>query len=227
MSVKRIDSIQEDDLKYISPQKAVKMLNITHRTLQNWDKQSKITCIRTKGGHRRVLLSDIIIRMKQIESKPISLVKNNKICYFRVSSLNQQDELKSQLEAMKQKYPTHEIIYDIGLTINSQRPNFNKLIDNILEGNITELVISSKNQLVLFGYNIIEKLMKKNGSIIEDSSLERIDINKDLFSELMSFLTLLSGRFPKLRTPTLRTLLKSYMSETTDDQIDICLQSEY
>lgn len=44
--------------KYMRPEEACKLLKITTNTLINWDTKGKIKCARTKGGHRRFLLSD-------------------------------------------------------------------------------------------------------------------------------------------------------------------------
>lgn len=45
--------------KMITIGKAAKFLGITTKTLRVWDKEGKLSPIRTQGNHRRYLLSDI------------------------------------------------------------------------------------------------------------------------------------------------------------------------
>lgn len=49
-----------DEIKYLRPEEASKLLNVTVRTLEKWETEGKISCVRTKGGHRRFLYEDII-----------------------------------------------------------------------------------------------------------------------------------------------------------------------
>jgi putative resolvase len=44
-----------------------------------------------------------------------------KICYCRVSSTKQKEDLKRQMEVMKKIYPSYELISDIGSGLNLNR----------------------------------------------------------------------------------------------------------
>lgn len=43
----------------ISPAQAAKMLGVSAMTLRNWEMDGKLKCLKTLGGHRRYLLTDI------------------------------------------------------------------------------------------------------------------------------------------------------------------------
>lgn len=43
----------------ISPQKAALMLGVCTNTLINWEREGKLKCHRTLGGHRRYYLQEI------------------------------------------------------------------------------------------------------------------------------------------------------------------------
>lgn len=47
--------------------------------------------------------------------------KRKNICYCRVSSPKQKNDLGKQIDYMKLKYPNHEIISDIGSGLNYKR----------------------------------------------------------------------------------------------------------
>ncbi len=69
---------------------------------------------------------------------------------------------------MKEKFPTHIIIQDIGSGLNYKRKGLQELMEKAINGEIDELVITYKDRLTRFGYEMIEWLIKKysNGKII-------------------------------------------------------------
>ena len=46
--------------KYLRPEEVSKILQVSTRSLENWNNQGVLKCIRTKGNHRRYLMSDVI-----------------------------------------------------------------------------------------------------------------------------------------------------------------------
>ena len=89
------------------------------------------------------------------------------ICYVRVSTHWQKDDLERQKELMKSKYKDYEMIEDIGSGLNLNKRGIRKIIELAIEGKINKLVIAHKDRLVRFGYELIEDLIKKysNGTI--------------------------------------------------------------
>ena len=53
----------------------------------------------------------------------ININNRHNICYIRVSSISQKDDLERQRQVMLKKYPRYEIIEDIGsgLNLNKKR----------------------------------------------------------------------------------------------------------
>ena len=69
---------------------------------------------------------------KYLELKGLNLNENiirRRICYCRVSSSKQKEDLKRQIEYMQQKYPTFELISDVGSGLNMNREGLKKIID--------------------------------------------------------------------------------------------------
>lgn len=59
---------------------------------------------------------------------------------------------------MKEKYPSYEIISDIGNEINFKRKGLLKLIKNVIDGKIKTIVIVHKDRLARFGFDLLEWL---------------------------------------------------------------------
>jgi len=51
--------VEEKEDKLIGTKKVAEMLGVSQDTLRRWDKNGKLLSVRTKGGHRRYLLSEI------------------------------------------------------------------------------------------------------------------------------------------------------------------------
>jgi len=128
-------------------------------------------------------------------------VKRKKICYCRVSSYSQKDDLLNQIEFMKIKYPNYEMLTDIGSGINFNRKNLRKIMDYGIKGELEELVVAYKDRLCRIGYDLIEYLLEEysNTKIIieneEDKSPE-----KELTEDLLEIITVFSSRLYGMRS---------------------------
>ena len=83
--------------KYISIREAGLLFGVTTTTLRRWEKLGKLICHhRTLGNHRRYKLSDILnIITPKIKENRIN------ICYARVSSQDQKNDLDIQKEVLE------------------------------------------------------------------------------------------------------------------------------
>jgi len=108
---------------------ASKLLGVHIRTIQKWDKEGKIRCVRTVGGKRRVPESEI----KRI----LGIHEERKtVGYARVSSHTQKDDLERQIELIKRYAKEREweveILKDIGSGLKEDRRNFQKLLRMVM-----------------------------------------------------------------------------------------------
>ena len=88
--------------KYVGGKEASKLLGVHQRTLYQWEEKGWIKTIRTKGGKR---LYDVGTYLKEKNKK--SEDEKYSICYVRVSSNGQKDDLERQIKYMQKKYPNH------------------------------------------------------------------------------------------------------------------------
>jgi len=191
--------------RYIRPEEACRLLKVTTRTLFNWDRKGKIKCIRTKGGHHRYLLSDVLQKTGKEEKK-----QKRNICYCRVSTWSQKEDLERQVEYFRLKYPDHEIIKDTGSGLNFKRKGFNTILDAAITGHIGEIVVTHKDRLCRFGFELVERLVTtySKGKIVVLNQ-EETSPEKELVNDLLSIITVFSSRLYGLRSHALKKKIKN------------------
>lgn len=180
---------------YKTPKEASKILGVHWQTLRNWDANGTIETIRTPGGKRLYNITKYLLENNKTE---IINTNRKKICYCRVSTLGQKSDLVHQVDLMKKKYPTYEIIQDIASGLNFNRIGLNKIIQMALNKELEEVVIMYKDRLARFGFELIEMIIKEssNGKITiinnTDDSPEE-ELTKDLVSIINVFSAKLNG----------------------------------
>lgn len=195
---------------YYTPKDASKKLGVHWQTLRNWEKQGKIKTIRSPGGKRYYdinnFMTDIENNSDIKEDHNNSDVKENenirrKICYCRVSSYSQKPELENQIKYMTEKFPNHEILYDIGSGINFNRSNLNKIINYGIKNELEELAIAYKDRLCRIGYELIEKILIENSNtniIIENDEIKSPE--EELTNDLIEIITVFSSKLYGIRS---------------------------
>jgi putative resolvase len=195
--------------KYVSRKIALDALGLSPITLLNLEKNGLIEIIKTPGGHRKYNISKYIRENKKItnnDAKNENLKDNDNerrnICYVRVSTLNQKDDLERQKQYMKERYPTYEIIEDIGSGINFNRKGLRRIIKLAIEGKIESLVIAYKDRLTRFGFELIEDLIKeysKGEIIIENEKDEKKEPKEELVEDVMQILNVYTAKLNGMR----------------------------
>jgi putative resolvase len=172
---------------YVTTKKACEILGICPMTLRNWDRGRKIETIRNDSNKRLYNVKKYLrehSKEKLKEDDEEIETKQKKICYIRVSTHGQIDDLKRQRKHMEKKYIGYQIIEDIGSGINFNRRGLRKIIKMAISGSIKELVVAHRDRLTRFGFEFIEDLIKEysNGKITLDDNLNR---NKEPKEEIV------------------------------------------
>lgn len=208
--------MQKNDEKYVSPKRAKEILGVHAQTLYNWEKKGKIDTIRTAGGQRMYNVDKYLRtygdpnyddKINVDENDKIKVYDNEKkdrvnICYIRVSTLNQKDDLVRQKKYMQEKYPTYELIEDIGSGINFNRKGLRKIIKYAINGKINKLVVAYKDRLTRFGFDLIEDLIKeysKGEVIIEDEKETKKEPKEELVEDVLQILNVYTAKLNGLR----------------------------
>jgi predicted site-specific integrase-resolvase len=171
--------------EYVSAKKARDYFKVSDITLRRWAKLKKVDFITTKGGHRRYR----IITLKQ---------NADKIIYARVSSKKQVNDLRRQSDFLKEKYPGHRLITDIGSGLNFKRKGFQALLDRINKRSVRQVVVAHKDRLCRFGFDLFEWICKINGTRIiiydkDDHKSKREELTEDLVAIISVFSSKIYG----------------------------------
>jgi predicted site-specific integrase-resolvase len=195
--------------EYLRPKQVCDILNTTPRTISQWRRDGKIKYITTKGGQYRYSIQDIITPKKNTNQK--------NYCYCRVSTRGQYDDLQRQVEFFQSRYPNHTIIRDIGSGLNFKRKGLKTILDEAIRGNIKEIVVTHKDRLSRFGFDLFESIITQysNGQIVV---LDRKETSpqEELVSDLLSIITVFSSRLYGLRSHTIKKEI-----QTTENSKDI------
>mgnify|MGYP001581668975 CR=1 FL=1 len=174
----------------ISIKEAAQTLGVTAKTLRKWEKDGKITSARTEGNHRRYDLS------KLLNIKSDGLLT---IAYARVSSHDQKDDLKRQVNVLESYCATKgwqfEIIQDLGSGMNYKKKGLVRLIKLICSNQVERLVLTHKDRLLRFGSDLVFMLCENFGTEVviinrsADSTFE-----EDLTADVLEIITVFSAR---------------------------------
>ena len=174
-------------MAYVNTRKAVALLGVHPNTLRKWANDGRIEHIRSPGG-RRLYDVDAFLR----ESVGVAVV-----CYARVSSYAQKDDLRGQVALLQSRYPGAEIVKDIGGGLNWKRKGLVALLERLHSGEKLRIVVAHKDRLARFGFELVDWLAKQNGGEIvvldESSCSPEQELTQDILSILDSFSCRLYG----------------------------------
>ncbi|MEM2374437.1 MAG: IS607 family transposase [Nitrososphaerota archaeon] len=177
---------------------AKKLLGVTTWTIQQWDRQGKIRCVRTVGGRRRIPESEI---------KRILGLKEERIVvgYARVSSSTQRDDLERQRQlissyAKEKGYGEIQILTDIGSGLNENRKNFLKLLGMVSERKISKVIVAYEDRLTRFGFETLRKMFSAFGTEIEVINHEEKTPQEELVEDLITIVSHFAGKLYGMRS---------------------------
>jgi len=191
---------------YVGGKKAAELLGVHQRTLYLWDEKGLIETIRTNGNKRLYNVKKYIEDRKCKDNTCITLdVLDNEerlnVCYIRVSSNNQKDDLERQRKVMQEKYPTYTIIEDIGSGLNLNKRGIKKIIKLAIAGKINELVVAYRDRLTRFGYEFIEEIIHdySKGTIKVLNEKDKIEPEEELVKDVMAIMNVYVAKMNGLR----------------------------
>ena len=181
-----------------------KLLNVTVKTLQNWDKQGTLKAYRTPTNQRFYTEEQLnyvlgLSNGNQVEKQGL------KIGYCRVSTYNQKSSLENQEEYLRNYTNAKgiildEVFTDIGSGINYNRKNFNKILELVEAEGISEIYVTYKDRFVRFGFDWFNNFCKKHGAKIIILNQPSTSPEQELAEDLLNIITMFSERNNVLRT---------------------------
>ncbi|NEQ81691.1 MAG: IS607 family transposase [Moorea sp. SIO2I5] len=143
--------------------KAVELTGLSGNTLRKYADNGTIRCEKTPGGTRLFDSTDLLRFGKAPKSDRLHCYT---ICYCRVSSNKQRDDLARQVAYLHSLFPEAEIIKDIGSGLNYKRKGLRTILERIVRGDQLTIVVACRDRLTRFGFELIEYLVSLNGGKI-------------------------------------------------------------
>jgi predicted site-specific integrase-resolvase len=164
------------------------------------------------SGHRRVRVGDVQAHFLGLQAEDTGKADalengtqgNSKVVaiYARVSSDHQKNDLLTQTADLerraKESFPTQAVrVYsEIGSGANSDRPQFNRLIGDMLAGKISVLLIKVRDRLSRTSFGIVERLAERCGVqiVITEPENDPKDGTSELMADIQSLFVLYNAR---------------------------------
>ena len=184
--------------KNYKPKEFAELLNVSVLTLQRWDNTGKLKAHRTPTNRRYYTYEQY--------QKYMGITNSSKktVIYTRVSTSNQKDDLKNQVEFLRQYANAKGIIVDTviedyGSGLNYNRKQWNKLIDECMTNEIGTIIITHKDRFIRFGFDWFEKFLNKFGVKFIIVNNESLSPQEELVQDIISILHVFSCRIYGLR----------------------------
>jgi putative resolvase len=196
--------------KFITTRETKKIFGVNEDTLRRWADNGKIEYIRSPGGKRLYNVEQYINSTTKYnydnsqsqtiqEQETIIETQNPNICYCRVSSRNQKEDLERQVQKMQEQFPGYQIITDIGSGINWKRKGLRSILDLTNKRLIQKVVVAYRDRLCRFAFELIEWILQQNQVelVVLNSSVESgqdTELAEDLLAIINVFNCRVNGR---------------------------------
>ena len=173
--------------------KAVELTGLSKTTLRKYADNGTIKCEKTPGGTRFFDTESLLSLGRRQHSDPAT------ICYCRVSSSKQFDDLSKQVAYMHSLFPEAEIIKDIGSGLNYKRKGLKAILERLMCGDQLTIVVACRDRLTRFGFELFEYLVSINGGKILVLDQAESCPEAEIIADLLSIIHVFSCRFHGLR----------------------------
>jgi len=191
------------------------------KTLQRWDREGKLKPLRTPSNRRQYTDDHIrqALGLRGIQTAP---APRKTMVYLRVSSQAQRPDLENQRTALEQfcaarGLTVDEWIAEIGGGLNFKRPKFLNLVDAIIAGEVSTLIIAHNDRLVRFGYDLVTHLCAAHQCEIVVLNQETLSPEQEMVQDLMTIIHCFSSRLYGLRNYR-KSLKEALASDGTSTQ---------
>jgi putative resolvase len=208
-----------DNEHYISPQKITKQFDVTSGTLRRWAEDGKIRYLRPGNGKRIYNIQDIAKHFGVIPKQQ----EHYTVCYARVSSNHQKQDLQRQIDLLREQYPEARIIKDIGSGLNWNRPGFRTLLELVNKGDVSEVVVTYRDRMCRFAFELVEWIFKKSNVklvVLNNSTNQPTDFARDLSDDLLAITTVFVAKNNGLRAAEYKKQRRNTKTEKSNTTIE-------
>lgn len=192
--------VEVNNMKVYKIHEMAEKLGVSVKTLQRWDNTGKLLARRTPSN-QRYYTEDQYLGYMGFENEKSH---QKMIAYARVSSRNQKDDLKNQIDFIRtfanaRGVILDECIEDIGSGLDYNRPKWNDLLQAVMRDEIATIYVTYKDRFVRFGFEWVENLCKQHQTEIIVLNHKETSPDKELVEDLISIVNVFSSRLDGLR----------------------------
>jgi predicted site-specific integrase-resolvase len=180
-------------MHYAKPQEASRTIGVDVATLRAWEREGKIKAIRTPKGMRMYDITSYQQTSTATETNRVD------ICYARVSSARQRDDLDRQIDFLRRFHPDTQIISDIGSGVNFTRLGFARFLDEVAENRVRNVFVIYRDRFARIGIDLIIQLFTRNATkLVVHNEHDETPV-QELTEDLVAIVTSFAGRMHGLR----------------------------
>jgi predicted site-specific integrase-resolvase len=179
---------------YVKGKVLKQQFGVSTATLRKWANSGRIKAITMPESGQRLFDSDSVKAMFKDET--VASVGRKSYIYARVSSEGQKNDLERQIEDLKNAFPNHIVIQDIGSGLNFRRPGLQKLLERVCEGLVEEVAVMHKDRLCRFATELLEFLFEANRTklVVHRNEESPPSPTQELSEDLISIVTVFVAR---------------------------------
>lgn len=178
---------------FVPLREAAKHYNVCKQSIAAWAERGDIEFIELPSGHKRYRINgsgNTTLQTTATEEK-----EKVNICYCRVSSHGQKEDLKRQIEYMRERYPGYEVYSDTASGLNWKRQGLRAVLRRCLQGDVGKVAVAHKDRLARFGFEILEFMLAQCGvQLLCDHQDAHKSKESELVDDILSIVTVFSAR---------------------------------
>lgn len=181
-------------MSILKPKDVSRILNVSQKTLQRWDKDGTLIAYRNPKNRRYYTQEQIDSFLGKKTDK-----QRKHIAYSRVSNESQKNNLINQ-NSFIQNYVNakgiilDDFISDIGSGLNYKRENWNKLLDMVINNEVDTIYITYKDRFVRFGFDWFKDFCNKFNTKIVVLNNKNFSPKEELIEDLNFIIDISSHR---------------------------------
>ena len=200
-------------MKLLRMNEVSEITGLAQSTLRLMHRKGELVPAKISSGGTRYYSDEQIKEYMGIETVSKRIV----IGYARVSLRKQEDDLNKQIENLKTymfaKGYSFEMIADIGSSVNYSRNGLTKLLERIHNGDVSKVVVLSKDRLVRFGFELLETVCKLNDCEIEIVDNTPKTNEEELVNDLVKVVNVCGSELKGEQSK----LIKQFVEDLKDD----------
>jgi predicted site-specific integrase-resolvase len=193
--------------RFLKIGEAAKILGVSIQTLRRWEETGYLVPARKSSGKTRYYDLDQLVNREKLDH-------DLTIAYARVSSHDQREDLKRQAEVLsayctKQGW-NFQVIQDLGSGMNYQKKGLKTLLNMILDGKFSRLVVTHKDRLLRFGAELVFALCEaKHIEVVLINKGDEVSFEEELAQDVLEIITVFSARLYGSRSKKNKKLIEA------------------